>query len=333
MIAWRVAGLALGVGFALAALPGAAQLSSDGSAETTPPGEAAGAATQQRRAGPIAFRSPETGFAALAAAARAQDERALLRILGEGARRLVRSGDGVADRAARDRFAAAYAEKAAIRFPSATVAVLEVGRDGWPLPIPMVRQGNRWHFDSRRGAQELVDRRIGRNELDTIEVLRAIVEAQDEYARTAGRQGGFLAYARRFFSTPGTRDGLYWAPVEGEPDSPLGPLVAAAATGGYGSPPDAADAPRPLHGYFFRILEAQGPAAPGGATEYVVGGRMIGGFGVVAWPARYGVSGIQTFQVSHQGVVYEQDLGPNTARKARAITAFNPEPGWRVVGK
>ena len=185
---------------------------------------------------PQAFRSPEDGFAAMADAARAHDERRLLRILGEAARRLIRSGDPVADRAARERFAAAYAEKAEILWPAPYLAVLQVGNDGWPLPIPMVRHDDRWRFDARQGAQELADRRIGRNELDTVEVLHAIVDAQDEYARTAGRQGAFQSYARRFFSTPGTRNGLYWPAAEGEPESPLGPLVAAASAGGYRRP-------------------------------------------------------------------------------------------------
>jgi hypothetical protein len=255
-------------------------------------------------------------------------------VLGEAARRLVRSGDPVADRAMLDRFAAAYAERAEIEHPAPYIAVLQVGADGWPLPIPMIKHANRWRFDAGQGAQELVNRRIGRNELDTIEVLRALVAAQDEYAGTVGRQGVFRAYARRFFSTPGTRDGLYWPTAAGEPDSPLGPLAAAASTGGYGTAASRAagdDAPRPFHGYLFRMLEAQGPDAPGGAMEYVVNGRMIGGFGVVAVPAQYGVSGIMTFQVSHAGTVYQRNLGPQTARIARRITAFNPGPGWERV--
>src|SRR5689334_2792388 len=225
----------------------------------------------------------------MAAAARAHDERRLLSILGEEARRLIRSGDPVEDRAARERFAEAYAKKAEILRPDANTAVLQVGDDGWPLPIPMVRRDAKWRFDARRGVQEMVDRRVGRNELDTIEVLRAIVDAQDEYARTAGRQGAFQSYARRFFSTPGQHDGLCWPTAEGEPESPLGPLAAAASGGGYGTSRAADDKPRPFHGYLFRILEAQGPDAPGGAMNYVVNGRMIGGFGVIAYPAEYGI--------------------------------------------
>lgn len=274
------------------------------------------------------FHKPEEGFAALAEAARTHNERELLRLLGEAGRALIRSGDPVADRAARDKFAGEYAEKHEVLFPAPDRAVLQVGNDEWPLPIPMVLRGGFWRFDARLGAQELVDRRIGRNELDTIETLRAIVDAQDEFARTAGRAGAFRTYARRFFSTPGQHDGLYWPTREGEPESPLGPLVAAASAGGYAR---RGEAPTALHGYYFRILESQGPSAPGGAFDFVANGRMIGGFGVIAHPAQYSASGIMTFIVSHRGVVYQRDLGPDTERTARAITSFDPGEGWTKV--
>lgn len=283
---------------------------------------------------PQAFRTPEQGFGVLAEAIRNHDERRLIRVLGSEGRRLVRSGDPAGDREARDRFAAAYAEHAEILRPSPQRATLEIGNDRWPFPIPLVQRGGKtgpWRFDTRLGAQELIDRRIGRNELDTIQVLRAIVAAEAEYARTAGRQGAFSVYARRIFSTPGTHDGLYWPKSEGEPESPLGPLAAAASMGGYGGRAASGDAPRPFHGYLFRLLEAQGPAATGGAMDYVVEGRMIGGFGVLAMPAEYGVTGIQTFMTSHAGVIYQRNLGPTTSRVARGIRTFNPEPGWEQV--
>jgi hypothetical protein len=283
---------------------------------------------------PQAFRTPEEGFAALANAIRMHDERRLLRVLGGEARRLVHSGDPADDRAARNRFTSAYAERAEILRPSARLATLDIGDDRWPFPIPLVRPaGNAgsWRFDTRKGAQELVDRRIGRNELDTIEVLRAIVAAQAEYARSVGRQGGFSAYARRIFSTPGTHDGLYWPTSEGQPESPLGPLAAAASAGGYGGLSAPGSSPRPFHGYLFRLLEAQGPAAAGGAMDYTVDGRMIGGFGVLAIPAEYGVSGIQTFMTSHAGTIYQRNLGTATSRIARGIQSFNPESGWEEV--
>ena len=298
------------------------------------PPEAPAAQTRpaaRRPVPPAAFATPEEGFAALVAALRAPRDRPALRVLGTAGARLIRSGDPVADRAARERFLAAYDQKAEILRPAPDRAVLQVGEDAWPLPMPMLQRDGVWRFDTSAATQEIVDRRIGRNELDTIDVLRELVQAQDDYARGAGRVGAFRTYARRFFSTPGQRDGLYWHTEAGEPDSPLGPLAAAASAGGYARGAD--DAPQPFHGYLFRMLEAQGPAAPGGAMDYVVNGRMIGGFAAVAWPARYGVSGIQTFMVSHSGQVWERDLGPDTAREAAAITSFDPGPGWTRVAE
>lgn len=288
------------------------------------------AAAQTQRPAPTPpqdFPSPEQGFAALAAAAGANDEAALLRILGSAGRGVIRSGDAVADRAARQRFATAYAQKAEILRPSPTRAVLQVGDDEWPLPIPMAQRGSGWRFDPAAGTQEIVNRRIGRNELDTIDTLRAVADAQADYARTAGRQGAIGAYARRFFSRPGQRDGLYWPSGEGQPESPLGPFVAAASAGGYSR----GQGPEPFHGYVVRILEAQGAAAPGGAMDFVVNGRMIGGFAILAAPAQYGISGVKTFMISHDGVVWEKDLGPDTTREAAAIRAFDPGPGWGRV--
>jgi len=279
---------------------------------------------------PQAFRTPEDGFAALAAAVTGADERLLRRILGSAGDRLIRSGDRVADRAARQRFNTAYAEKAEILRPEPDRAVLQVGADGWPLPIPMRRQRGVWRFDAAAGTQEVVNRRIGHNELDTIETLRAMADAQAEYARTAGRQGALSVYARRFFSSPGQHDGLYWAAAEGQPDSPLGPIAAAASAGGY-SRAQRGERPQPYHGYVFRILESQGPSAPGGAMDFVVNGKMIGGFAIIAAPAIYGSTGIKTFMISHEGVVWEQDLGPDTVRDAATITSFDPGGGWQRV--
>jgi hypothetical protein len=233
----------------------------------------------------------------------------------------------VADRAARARFVAAWEGGHAIARPAADRAVLELGADRWPFPIPLVQRGGAWRFDARLGEQALIERRIGRNELDTIATLRALVDAQRDYAATAGRQGALRAYARRFFSTPGARDGLYWATAPDEPDSPLGPLVAAASAGGYAR----GDGPQPYQGYLFRLLEAQGPHAPGGAIDFLVGDRLLGGFGILAWPARYGDSGVMSFLVSHHGTVFERDLGPETAAAAQRITRFDPEPGWVPV--
>ncbi|MBR0672601.1 DUF2950 domain-containing protein, partial [Neoroseomonas soli] len=310
-----------GTGLALAQAPT--------SPPAAPAAEAAPEPPQPRP--PRAYRTPEEGFAALANAARRADPNLLAVVMGDAGVRLLRSGDRVADAAALRRFAAAYDEKREILRPSPARATIQVGEDGWPLPIPMVQTAGAWRFDARAGAQEIANRRIGHNELDTIETLRAIVDAQADYARTAGRQGALQAYARRFFSSPGQRDGLYWPTREGEAESPLGPFMAAASAGGYARTPS--DRPQPYHGYFFRILESQGPAALGGAVDYVVNGRMIGGFAVIATPARYGASGIKTFIVSHHGAVYEQDLGPDTAREAAAITSFDPDEGWTRVAE
>ena len=277
-----------------------------------------------------AFKTPEDGFAALADAIRAGDEPRLVRMLGDDARSLVRSGDPVADQAARGRFTAEYAAKHDILRPAPDRAELQIGNDNWPLPIPLVMEAGEWRFDVKAGARELVDRRIGRNELDTIETLRAIADAQYEYSRTAGRQGALRSYARRFFSNPGQKDGLYWPDAPGQPQSPLGPMAAAASAGGY-STAKFRDQPQPFHGYFFRMLDSQGPAAEGGAMDYLVNGKMIGGFAVLAYPAQYGVSGIKSFLVNHSGMVWEQDLGPATARQAGATTSFNPGPGWDRV--
>lgn len=309
----------------------AAMLGGGAAAQAPVPAGAPVAQDAPRPVPPRAFRSPEEGFAAFVAALRARSEAQGVRVLGSAGYRYLRSGDAVADRAARERFLAAYDRRNEILRPAPGRAVLQVGEDGWPLPIPMIARGGAWRFDAVAGGREIADRRIGRNELDTIETLRAIADAQRDFARTAGRQGAFQAYARRFFSTPGQRDGLYWPTREGEADSPLGPLAAAASAGGYAR--RAGGAPEPFHGYVFRILEAQGPNAPGGAMDFVVDGRMIGGFAVLAMPVRYGISGIKTFMVSHHGDVWENDLGPDTERAARAIAAFDPGAGWSRVAE
>ncbi|WP_244457498.1 DUF2950 domain-containing protein [Roseomonas fluvialis] len=313
----------------LVALVGLLLAATGAPAQTPAPELAAQAAP--RPVPPQTFRTPEDGFAALVAALRANSDRQAVRVLGSAGLRLVRSGDPVADRTARERFLREYDARAEILRPTPDRAVLQVGADGWPLPVPLVQRGGAWRFDTAAAGQEIIDRRIGRNELDTIEALRAIVDAQDDYAATAGRQGALRTYARRFFSAPGQRDGLYWPTAEGEAPSPLGPLAAAASAGGYAR--GRGDTPTPFHGYLFRMLDSQGESAPGGAVDYVVNGRMIGGWAAIATPARYGVSGIKTFLVSHHGTVWEQDLGPDTARIAAGITRFDPGAGWTRVAE
>jgi hypothetical protein len=277
-------------------------------------------------AAPQAFASPDRAVAALAAAARAGRADELLRILGPDGRKLVLSGDAVADKRGRERFAQSYATKHSIEQEGDDKAVLVIGDDEWPFPIPIVRHAKLWRFDTKAGAQEILARRIGRNELSAIEVCRAYVDAQREYASKDRNADGLLEYAQKFGSGPGKEDGLYWPAKPGEEESPLGPLVASAHAEGYGGKGKHAA----YHGYYYKILKRQGKDAPGGAHDYIAHGRMIGGFALVAFPAQYGASGIMTFLVNQDGVVYEKNLGPDSAKLARAMTAFNPNSTWKT---
>jgi hypothetical protein len=258
-------------------------------------------------------------------AVRADDVNTMQAILGPEGETIANSGDPVADKEARARFLAAYDERATLVNDDATSVTLVIGNDKWPLPIPIVKGREGWYFDSKAGRDELLARRIGRNELFTIEAARAYVDAQREYA-SDDRGDGVLDYAQRFFSTQGRKDGLYWQTTAGQPESPLGPAFARAHERGYA--PGGAAKPEPFNGYYYKILKAQGPAANGGAYSYVAHGKMIGGFALIAYPARYGVSGIMTFIVNHDGVVFQKDLGPDTAQVAAKIEAFDPGKGW-----
>jgi hypothetical protein len=274
------------------------------------------------------FASPDEAVQVLAAAIKAGDKKAMLAVLGPQAKPLIDSGDAVADRASWDRFTTAY-EQAHTLVKSGDAMVLEVGSDQWPLPIPLVEKDGRWHFDTAAGEQEIIDRRIGRNELAAIQVSLAFVDAQREYYLRNPQNAKLAQYAQQVASTPGKRDGLYWPTNEDEPPSPLGPLVARARGEGYKQAGSGRGAP--YHGYYYRILKAQGPDATGGAYGYVAHGAMIGGFALVAYPAEYGSSGVMTFLVNHDGVVFEKDLGPDTAATARAMTKFNPDSTWKRV--
>jgi|WetSurMetagenome_2_1015567.scaffolds.fasta_scaffold15133_6 hypothetical protein len=276
------------------------------------------------------FASPEEAAKALVAAANAEDAKRLLAVLGSEGAPLISSGDEVADREGREKFVRMYEEKNAVVREGDGKAVLEVGNDGWPLPIPVVKEGETWRFDTRQGAEEIIDRRIGKNELSAIQVSLAYFDAQREYAAKDRDQDGLLEYAQKFVSEPGKKNGLYWEPREGEEASPLGPFAAQARKEGY-TGKKSGDKPSPYHGYFYKILKAQGKNAPGGAYDYVVKGRMIGGFALVAYPASYGVSGIMTFIVNHDGGVYEKDLGKNTEAVAQAMTSFDPDETWRKI--
>ncbi len=274
------------------------------------------------------FASPEEAVTAFVNGIKANDNEAVWAIL--GGKGLLSSGDPVADKADVARFLAAYDEKHKIEKPSANKAVLSVGADDWPFPIPVVKRGDAWYFDVKAGQQELFNRRIGRNELRVIEIMRAYVDLQREYANRDWDGDGIYPYAQKIMSTPGKKDGLYWEPKEGEPESPVGPRIARAAAEGYGKK-GGGGKPAPFHGYYFNILKAQGKHANGGAFDYVAKGKMILGYGMVAHPAKYGSSGIMTFMVNHEGVVYQKDLGPDTARLAGKIKKYDPDPSWKKV--
>lgn len=273
------------------------------------------------------FASPAEGVAALAEAVKSGDAATLRAILGPGGGKLINSGDAVADEQSRRQFAANYEAASKITLEGDARALVLLGKDEWPFPIPLVKSADGWHFDTRQGRDEILKRRIGRNELAAMEVCRAIVDAEREYVAKDQDRNGLLEYAPKLASTPGKRDGLYWEAGNNQPPSPLGPLLAAAARDGYTG--SLATAPlAPYHGYYYRILTQQGKDAPGGAYDYMVRGKMIGGFAVIAYPARYGASGIKSFIVNHDGVLYEKDLGKNTAAIAAQMTAFNPDASW-----
>ena len=268
------------------------------------------------------FATPEAAVEALIAALKANDRPALLALIGSDQEDLVDSGDPVADRLGAESFVERYEAAHRIQKTSATQAELEVGADHWPLPIPIVKDAAGWRFDGKAGAAEILSRRIGRNELSAIQACLAYVDAQREYYLRNPDKSPLLHYARFFASSPGRRDGLYW-PVaeEGDEPSPLGPLFEEANAEGYELGKNTE--PEPYHGYYYRILEGQGPRAPGGAYSYLAKNRLIGGFGLIAYPADYGNSGVMTFLVNHDGVVYQTDLGPETVARAKFISLFD----------
>jgi Protein of unknown function (DUF2950) len=272
------------------------------------------------------FTTPDEAMTALLNAIKTNDRKALVDMLGVDGRSLVSSGDAIADRNAGQRFGAEYDQAHRIEAGGGKL-VLHVGKDDFPFPIPLVPDGPEWRFDTQAGKEEILNRRIGRNELDTIQVCLAYVDAQRDFYSEDRNADGLREYAVRFASTPGKRDGLYWPTKPGEPESPLGPRVAQARGEGYRK--GDGRAPVPYHGYYYRILTAQGPAAADGAYDYMAHGRMIGGFALVAYPAQWGNSGVMTFIVNHEGVVYEKDLGPDTAAIARAMKLYNPDSTWK----
>lgn len=276
------------------------------------------------------FATPDAAAGALVAAVRAQDRATLLAILGGDAASILNSGDPVADASIRERFLSFYDQ--GHKFDHiADRATLQIGPSDWPFPIPLRRDAKGWRFDTPAGKQEILLRRIGGNELSTIETMEAYVDAQEEYGELQRAAGAMVVYAQRIFSTPGKRDGLYWPTGANEPPSPFGPLIAQAHAEGYRERADGAAGQTPYHGYLYRVLTQQGLNAAGGAVDYVVDGKMIGGFALIAWPARWGDSGVMTFIVNHHGVVYQKNLGPTTAQIAPQIKQFNPDPTWQPV--
>jgi Protein of unknown function (DUF2950) len=276
---------------------------------------------------PESFASPDKAVDALVTASRNNDSSELLTLFGPAGKDLISSGDPVADRDARARFVERFGKGEKILSDTANRATLVIGTEEWPFPIPLVKQGGVWHFDAAAGAQEILNRRIGRNELSAIAVCRNYVVAQREYAADLVAENQPVEYAQKIVSSPGLRDGLYWQARVGESESPLGPQMAHAHAEGY----DSGDEPRaPYHGYFYKVLTRQGAAAPGGTRDYIVGGHMTVGFSLIAFPAKYGDSGVMTFVVNQAGIVFEKDLGPNTAGVASAIAEFNPDATWKT---
>jgi len=278
---------------------------------------------------PAQFTSPDAAIEALVAAVRANDVAQLRALFGQAGLRDVSAGDPVANAAQRQKFIAAYDAKHAIAV-KADQAQLSIGADDWPFPIPLKRAPQGWSFDVAAGREEILDRRIGANELHTQQVMLAYVDAQNEYVQSLHDGRKVHVYAQRLLSSPGKQDGLYWSTDAGQPQSPLGPLIAEARAGGY-RPGESAE-PQPYHGYFFHILKGQGQHAPGGAYDYVVNGLMLGGFGLVAWPAHWGSTGVMTFVVNQDGEIYQKDLGSMTAPTAKAMTRFDPDTTWQKIG-
>jgi len=280
-------------------------------------------ALQQR-----SFGSPEEAANVLVETVKAKDTRTMVSLFGKGSQDLVTSGDPVSDNARFDSFVRLYEEKNKLQEESDGKVLLFLGNEGWPFPIPIVKQNERWYFDANEGRDEILARRIGKNELNAIQVCLAVVDAQREYAVEDRNDDSLLEYAQKLSSDPGQKNGLFWKVKEGEKQSPLGPLAAAAVKEGYSRKNDK---PAPYHGYYYRILKAQGENASGGAYDYTVRGKMIGGFALVAYPAKYASSGIMTFIMNHDGIVYQRDLGPGTAKIAAETSEYDPGPRWKRV--
>jgi hypothetical protein len=267
------------------------------------------------------FSSAEEASSALVTAAQNNDEKAMLEILGPEGKRIVSSGDDAEDAQSRANFVQKYQEMhRLVKEPDGTTT-LYIGAENWPTPIPLVNKGSAWYFDTEAGKREILYRRIGRNEMSTIMVCRELVTAEKEYSTQHGE------YAQKILSDEGQHNGLYWKSADGGPESPVGPLVAAAFTEGYANTRE--NAPTPYRGYYYRALTGQGKNGPGGAKSYIVGGKVAGGFAFVAYPAEYRSSGVMTFIVNEDGVVYQKDLGKKTNTLAKTMKEYNPDSSWQ----
>jgi Protein of unknown function (DUF2950) len=279
------------------------------------------AGSMAQQPGQKTFSSAEEASQALVAAAQSNDEKAMLDILGADGKQIVSSGDEAEDAENRANFVEKYQEMhRLVKEPDGTT-VLYIGAKNWPSPIPLVNKGSSWYFDTEAGKKEILFRRVGRNEMSTIRVCQELVAAEKEYSSQHGE------YAAKIFSDEGQHNGLYWKAGDGEPLSPVGPLVAAAVTESYGKSPESA--PTPYRGYYYHVLVRQGKNGPGGAKNYSVNGKMTGGFAFVAYPAEYRSSGVMTFIVGEDGTVYEKDLGKKTEALAKAMKEYNPSAGWQ----
>ncbi len=278
------------------------------------------------------FPSPEEATRALVAATQTKDKGSLARIFGPRLRELL-SGDPVADANGFAAFSAFISEGTKLEKESDQKVTLVIGNDEWPFPVPLVKASEQWRFDTDTGVEEILNRRIGENEIDAALLCQAYVLAQDDYFNNGDWDEDQVAeYAQKLLSSPGKKDGLYWEAVGDEEESPLGPLVAYAVAEGYTRKKGAAtQTAAPFHGYYFKVLTRQGPSAPGGKHEYIINGNMIAGFGLVAYPAKWSNSGVMSFIVNQEGRVYEKNLGPQTAEIAAAITEYNPDVSWKLV--
>jgi hypothetical protein len=276
------------------------------------------------------FASPQDAAKALDEAVKADDKTAMVGVLGSSASGVVASGDDVQDKKNRDIFLQRFGQMNRWGMEANGNQTLYIGAENWPFPFPLEKNAaGQWYFDSKAGSEEILYRRIGKNEMTAIRVCETLANAQQDYFQQTHDGDKVQQYAQRFMSEPGKQNGLYWKVAEGEPESPIGPLVAYAAGEGYGGQHDT---PQPFHGYFFRILKGQGGHAKGGAKSYLVDGKMTGGFAFVAYPADYRNSGVMTFLVDQSGVVYQKDLGANTADIAKQMTAYSPDKTWVTAG-